>query len=190
MIVSQITKLAEKSFFFHDQVSSFYSHSHFSQAKLPTIAMARPTMPRPPSASFRGSTLSLGDPTRSNRSNPNNVFQERVVVAMVGLPARGKSYLSKTLVSCAARHAGYHTSRRAERRPRSPVVRRDRRNARARSGDTGGRRRPPLRPFLVVGTHKSKKNCVLAAWSACTRPGLSLPLNQYHCLAFHDTPPS
>ena len=52
--------------------------------------MARPPMPRPPSATFRGSTLGLGDPTRSNRSNPNNVFQERVVVAMVGLPARGK----------------------------------------------------------------------------------------------------
>uniref|UniRef100_A0A7S4WAX8 6-phosphofructo-2-kinase domain-containing protein n=1 Tax=Ditylum brightwellii TaxID=49249 RepID=A0A7S4WAX8_9STRA len=33
--------------------------------------------------------------TKSNISNPHNVFQEQLVIAMVGLPARGKSYLSK-----------------------------------------------------------------------------------------------
>eukprot|EP00966_Prymnesium_polylepis_P281140 6495569-Prymnesium_polylepis.1 len=30
--------------------------------------------------------------------NPMNVIEERVIVAMVGLPARGKSYISKALV--------------------------------------------------------------------------------------------
>ena len=144
--------------------------------------MARPTMPRPPSASFRGSTLSLGDPTRSNRSNPNNVFQERVVVAMVGLPARGKSYLSKTLVSCAARHAGYHTSRRAERRPRSPGVRRDRRNARARSGDTGGRRRPPLRPDMIPWQHARGGMCGAHVKAGLARKNNPVVMGRLHFL--------
>ena len=30
--------------------------------------------------------------------NPTSVIEERVVIAMVGLPARGKSYLSKSIV--------------------------------------------------------------------------------------------
>jgi hypothetical protein len=35
--------------------------------------------------------------------NPHSVIDERVVIAMVGLPARGKSYLSKAIVRCATR---------------------------------------------------------------------------------------
>lgn len=40
--------------------------------------------------------------------NPHSVIDERVVIAMVGLPARGKSYLSKAIVRCATRHS--HTA--------------------------------------------------------------------------------
>lgn len=31
-------------------------------------------------------------------SNPHDVITERVVIAMVGLPARGKSYISKAII--------------------------------------------------------------------------------------------
>lgn len=36
--------------------------------------------------------------TSQRATNPFDVFEERVVIAMVGLPARGKSYLSKAIV--------------------------------------------------------------------------------------------
>lgn len=55
-----------------------------------------------------------------NRHNPFNVFRERIVVAMVGLPARGKSYVSKAIVrylnflGCPARLFNAGNSRRAQ----------------------------------------------------------------------------
>ena len=58
--------------------------------------------------------------TTSNTSNPFNVFQERIVVATIGLPARGKSYISASIVrylrfrGCPARLFNVGKLRRSE----------------------------------------------------------------------------
>mmetsp|Transcript_27845 Transcript_27845/g.55777 ORF Transcript_27845/g.55777 Transcript_27845/m.55777 type:complete len:502 (-) Transcript_27845:42-1547(-) len=58
--------------------------------------------------------------TTPNTSNPFNVFQERLVVATIGLPARGKSYISDSIVrflrfgGCPARLFNVGKLRRSE----------------------------------------------------------------------------
>lgn len=60
--------------------------------------------PSSPRAEDQAGSLSLDHLNRSptieeaNTSNPFDVFLERVIIVMVGLPARGKSYLSKAIV--------------------------------------------------------------------------------------------
>lgn len=55
------------------------------------LAYRRTTFYSNPSIDF--SDLKTGNTT----SNPFNVFQERLVIAMIGLPARGKSYISASI---------------------------------------------------------------------------------------------
>jgi hypothetical protein len=57
--------------------------------------------------------------------NPHSVIDERVVMAMVGLPARGKSYLSKAIVRCATRHSQAHFAWRACAPSFAPQMRTD-----------------------------------------------------------------
>ena len=63
-----------------------------------TTTSTTTTSTRTPPQSPRRNISFRRPETRDNASNPSNVFQERIVVALVGLPARGKSYLSKTIV--------------------------------------------------------------------------------------------
>ena len=51
-----------------------------------------PSVPVPIQLSRRQTIVTV------NTANPFDVFSERIIIAMVGLPARGKSYLSKAIV--------------------------------------------------------------------------------------------
>ena len=74
------------------------------QAMRPRQRSRRPSfeslrhLPREGRALLEGAVCLARSAVTQYAVNPTSVIEERVVIAMVGLPARGKSYLSKSIV--------------------------------------------------------------------------------------------
>jgi len=86
-----------------DQLAAQQQHPHDGDAAVDTLAK----LARQKSGQLvqEGKMLLYGAVCLAQRNsatqyavNPTSVIHERVVIAMVGVPARGKSYLSKSIV--------------------------------------------------------------------------------------------